>query len=143
MPCTSPVAYWRLDPGEHKFEVRATNPEGVIEEPPVLYEWIVELGPDRTPPNTAITSGPPDRRTSNSVATFEFTGTDNRNAPLSFECALDGFAFNSCTSPDQWSDLVRGDHVLLVRARDGAGNYDPTPARVPVDGRAAAAHRRS
>ena len=127
--CDSGVAaFFRLDNGEHKFEVRATNPEGVVEEPPVVYEWIVELGPDLTPPNTTITSGPPavDLLT---VATFEFTGTDNRNDPLVFECALDGVAFNSCTSPDQWSDLVRGDHVLLVRARDAAGNYDPTPAR--------------
>ncbi len=140
VPCVSPVAHHRLAPGEHSFQVRATNPEGVIEElatpcPPEvaaigcnLYEWTVELGPDTVPPNTTITSGPPavDQLT---VATFEFTGSDNRAGDLSFQCALDGQSYNSCTSPDQWSDLVRGTHVLLVRARDQAGLWDPTPAR--------------
>jgi hypothetical protein len=128
VPCSSPVAYWNLQDGEHKFEVRATNPEGVVEEPPVVYEWFVELGPDTVPPNTTITSGPA-ASDPLSVATFEFTGTDNRVAPLTFECAIDGTAYNSCTSPEQFSDLRRGSHLLLVRARDGVGNFDPTPAR--------------
>ena len=127
--CTSPQAYWVVDNGQHEFEVRATNPEGVVEEPPASYIWNVELGPDVTGPSTTITSGPP-AVTPSSIATFEFNGSDNRTAPenLTFECALDGTAYNSCTSPDQWSDLTRGNHTLLVRARDAAGNFDPTPA---------------
>src|SRR5918998_2084744 len=68
---------------------------------------------------------------SSTVANFQFTGSDNRTAPnnLVFECALDGTAYSSCTSPEQFSDLTRGQHVLLVRARDAAGNFDDTPAR--------------
>ena len=88
-PCTSPVAYFRLADGEHTFEVRATNPEGVIEEPPALYEWFVELGPDTVAPDTRILSGPASSDPL-SVATFTFTGEDNRAAELTFECALDG-----------------------------------------------------
>ncbi|HEV2951915.1 MAG TPA: hypothetical protein VGZ51_07420, partial [Actinomycetota bacterium] len=89
----------------------------------------MELGPDTTGPSTTITSAPP-AVDPLSVATFEFTGSDNRTAPedLTFECALDGTAYNSCSSPDQWSDLTRGTHTLLVRARDATGNFDPTPA---------------
>jgi CSLREA domain-containing protein len=129
-PCTSPRAYWVVQNGTHDFQVRATNPQGVIELEPQVYQWAVELGPDVTRPNTQITSGP-SGIDQNTVATFTFTGSDNRTpeAELVFECALDGTAYNSCTSPDQWSDLVRGTHVLLVRARDAAGNYDATPAR--------------
>ena len=127
-PCVSPVAYRNLDNGEHTFEVRATNPEGVIEEPPVLYEWSVELGPDTVPPNTNIIAGP-GASSPLSIATFEFTGSDNRAGDLSFECSLDGAGFNSCTSPEEFSDLLRGPHVLLVRAIDVAGFPDPTPAR--------------
>ena len=57
-PCTSPVAYFGLEDGEHTFEVRATNPQGGLEEPPALYEWFVELGPDTVAPDTRILTGP-------------------------------------------------------------------------------------
>ena len=73
-PCTSPVAYFGLEDGEHTFEVRATNPQGGLEEPPALYEWFVELGPDTVAPDTRITLGPA-ASDPLSVATFEFTGT--------------------------------------------------------------------
>jgi parallel beta-helix repeat protein len=115
-PCTSPVAYFSLEDGEHTFEVRATNPEGVIEEPPVLYEWFVELGPDTVAPDTRITSGPA-ASDALSVATFEFTGSDNRAAPLTFECALDGQAYNSCVSPQQFSDLTTSGCTSRRRSR--------------------------
>jgi hypothetical protein len=54
-PCSSPHAYWIVENGTHEFEVRATNPEGVVEEPPARYEWAVA-----PPPVTTITSGPAD-----------------------------------------------------------------------------------
>jgi CSLREA domain-containing protein len=127
--CVSPYAVWIVESGTHEFEVRATNPEGVVEEPPASYEWLVELGSDITPPNTSITAMPPNPDSS-SVATFSFTGTDNRTptANLTFECALDGTAYNSCVAPQQFSDLTHGSHTMLIRARDAAGNFDPTPA---------------
>lgn len=129
LPCTSPRAYWITTNGLHEFAVRATNPEGVVEEPPVVYEWMVELGPDLTAPNTSIISRPSNPDTS-SVATFTFSGSDNRtpSGELTFECALDGTAFNSCVSPQQFSDLTHASHTMLIRARDAAGNFDPTPA---------------
>ena len=86
----------------------------------------MELGPDVTPPNTDILTGPANP-TIETVATFTFEGTDNRPFDLTFQCALDGTAYNSCVSPQQFSDLTRGMHTLLVRARDAAGNWDPTP----------------
>ena len=127
--CVSPYAVWVVESGTHEFEVRATNPELVVEDPPALYQWVVELGPDSTPPNTTITSAPTNPSTS-TVATFSFTGSDNRTlaADLTFECALDGTAYNSCVAPQQFSDLTHATHTMLIRAVDAAGNFDVTPA---------------
>ncbi|MGY4543303.1 myo-inositol-hexaphosphate 3-phosphohydrolase [Arthrobacter sp. UYNi723] len=80
-------------------------------------------GPDTTPPDTSITGGPSGTSGSTS-AEFTFTATE----PGTFECALDGGAFEGCTSPKTYSDLAVGSHVFAVRATDAAGNVDPTPA---------------
>ncbi|MBT2514121.1 phytase [Arthrobacter sp. ISL-30] len=80
-------------------------------------------GPDTTLPNTSITGGPSGTSSSTS-AEFTFTATE----PGTFECALDGGAFEGCTSPKKYADLAVGSHVFAVRATDAAGNSDPTPA---------------
>ncbi|MBT2522429.1 phytase, partial [Arthrobacter sp. ISL-28] len=80
-------------------------------------------GPDTTPPDTSITGGPTGTSSSTS-AEFTFTATE----PGTFECALDGGAFQGCTSPKKYADLAVGSHVFAVRATDAAGNSDPTPA---------------
>ena len=64
-------------------------------------------------------------------ATFEFSGTDNQTPveELTFQCALDGGAFVTCSSPHLVSGLApHPNHVLQVRAVDATGNVDPTPA---------------
>jgi parallel beta-helix repeat protein len=122
-------AVWIVDSGTHELEIRATNAQGIVSTEAV-YEWVVELGPDFTEPSTVITSGP-ENGTLNTVATFRFTGSDNRTpaAGLRFECALDTTtAWNSCVSPQQFSDLTRGSHTLHVRAIDAASNVDTSPA---------------
>ncbi len=85
--------------------------------------------PDTTPPDTAITQQP-SNPSAGTFATFAFTGTDNLTPPagLSFECSLDGGPFAACTSPHTYSGLTNGSHTFEVRARDAAGNLDPTPA---------------
>jgi parallel beta-helix repeat protein len=139
-PCTSPYAAWLVEDGTHELEVRGVSSirtaegEPIVQDPPSSYEWRAEIGPDGTRPDTRVTAGPP-ASTLDSVATFQFTGDDNRTPPelLTFECALDGQAFSSCTSPEQFSDMTHGPHELLVRARDVAGNFDATPARYTWD----------
>ena len=122
-------AFWVVESGEHSFEVRATNAQAIVGEE-VVYEWFVQLGPDVTAPNASILTGP-QNGTLLQEAIFTFTGSDNRTpaVDLSFECALDSTtSWNSCTSPEQYSDLTRGSHTLRVRAVDAAGNIDGSPA---------------
>jgi len=84
---------------------------------------------DISPPDTTITSGPAGSVASSS-ASFSFSGSDNvsRASRLRFECRVDGGAWGACTSPTVYSGLADGSHGFDVRARDAAGNIDPTPA---------------
>jgi hypothetical protein len=87
--------------------------------------------PDTTAPETTITSRPPDP-SSESTATVEFAGSDDRTSPASlrFECRLDGqpAAWSACSSPRQYTGLGAGAHTFEVRAVDQAGNVDSSPA---------------
>ncbi len=79
---------------------------------------------DTTPPDTNILTGPSGTVNSNS-ATFTFDSTETGST---FECSLDAGAFVACTSPQNYTSLAEGSHTFQVRATDGAGNTDPTPA---------------
>jgi len=79
--------------------------------------------PDTNPPNTSIT-GQPKAKTKKKQATFEFTSTEPGS---SFECSLNGASFTSCTSPLALKGK-KGKNSFAVRAKDAAGNVDPTPA---------------
>ncbi|HYU60172.1 MAG TPA: S8 family serine peptidase [Solirubrobacterales bacterium] len=78
---------------------------------------------DTNPPDTQITAGPK-RKTSKRRASFSFASSEPGS---SFECKLDGEGFVPCDSP-QAVKVSRGRHTFEVRARDAAGNTDPTPA---------------
>jgi hypothetical protein len=80
--------------------------------------------PDTTPPNTTITTAPP-VKTTNTSASFSFNSSESGST---FECKLDSAAFASCKSPKSYSGLSVQDHTFSVRARDAAGNVDPSPA---------------
>ncbi|HSL43821.1 MAG TPA: ExeM/NucH family extracellular endonuclease [Anaerolineales bacterium] len=84
---------------------------------------------DTTAPDTTIDSSPSDPSNSSS-ASFTFSGTDDVTPAgnLTFECDLDGAGFSSCASPQSYTSLSDGSHTFQVRAIDGAGNQDPTPA---------------
>jgi uncharacterized repeat protein (TIGR03803 family) len=119
-PCTSPQAYSGLSEGAHNFLVRATDSAGNVDPTPATHFWTV----DTIAPDTNITSAPP--AISNSAsATFAFSASEPES---SFECQLDSAGFAPCTSPRLYTGLAEGPHNVLVRAIDGAGNSDATPA---------------
>ena len=94
-----------------------------------VYPVGAGTGGDTTPPDTAISSGPPNPSTSSSAG-FSFTGTDDGTptTSLTYECKLDAETFAACNSPKSYSGLSDGSHTFEVRAKDAAGNVDPTPA---------------
>ncbi|MGY2877119.1 hypothetical protein ACVW00_004309 [Marmoricola sp. URHA0025 HA25] len=79
--------------------------------------------PDTTAPDTAL-SAHPKKRITKRRAVFGFTSNQSQ---VTFQCRLDKKAWASCTSPRSYR-VTRGWHVFKVRARDAAGNLDPTPA---------------
>lgn len=83
-------------------------------------------GQDMTPPDTAITAAP-DAATGSTDATIAFSA-DPDQADATFECALDGGAFEPCGSSVEFSHLGDGAHRLEVRATNAFGLTDETPA---------------
>jgi hypothetical protein len=76
------------------------------------------------PPNTTLRKKPA-RKTAARQATFTFVSDQ---APSRFECKLDKRAFKPCRSPFKLKKLKPGHHSFQVRAVNGAGVADPTPA---------------
>ena len=116
--CTSPLIYATLGPGSHTFAVRASQLGN--NGPTTTYTWTI----DTTPPDTAVTSGPPADATTGS-ASFTFTSSESGST---FVCSLDAVGFAPCTSPKSYGGLGDGSHTFRVQAVDAAGNADPMPA---------------
>ena len=87
------------------------------------FTWTI----DTSAPDTTIDGNPPNPSGSSS-ASFSFSGSDSGTGVASFECKLDAGGFSACTSPKAYTSLQDGSHTVQVRAIDGAGNADPTPA---------------
>ena len=86
---------------------------------------------DNTPPDTTITSAP-GGDIAVSTATFTFTGADAMTPPadLAFAWRLDNGVWSAFASSRSvtLSGLAGAQHTFEVKARDRAGNEDPTPA---------------
>lgn len=61
-------------------------------------------------------------------ATFGFDAVDEMAGVAGFECRLDNGDWRPCTSPAEVTELADGGHIFEVRAVDGAGNVESTPA---------------
>ncbi len=79
---------------------------------------------DTTAPETTISSGPY-TLTDQTSATFAFSSNE---ADSTFECKLDGGAWESCATGKRYEGLSVGAHTFQVRATDRARNTDATPA---------------
>ena len=127
-PCTSPHTTATLTDGEHTFEVQATDAAGNVDPSPASRTFTTQTPPppppDTTPPETSANSGP-SGLTEDDTPTFSFASPEQG---ATFECSIDGGAFLACSSPYTAQSLAPGRHTLQVRARDAAGNADPTPA---------------
>jgi hypothetical protein len=119
-PCTDPAAFAGLAEGGHTLDVRGTDPAGNVDPTPAHHAWTI----DTTVLDTQIDSGPAALSTS-ADATFDFSAN---KGGVTYECSLDGAAYAACTDPVTFTGLPDGAHDLKVRANDGLGNVDVTPA---------------
>ncbi|NOJ79128.1 adventurous gliding motility protein AgmC [Myxococcus xanthus] len=109
-----------LDEGPHTVSITSVDPAG-NSAGPVTSTFIVDL----TAPDTFIDSGPA-LLTRDASATFDLR---SEGGAVAYECSLDGGVYVACADPATFTGLAEGDHLLLVRAVDAAGNVDPTPAQ--------------
>jgi dipeptidyl aminopeptidase/acylaminoacyl peptidase len=87
--------------------------------------------PDTTPPETQLVSGPSGPTSDNSPS-FSFTGTDDvtETGQLQYSTRLDQGTWSAYSSDTSVTLAVSdGPHTFSVRARDEAGNEDPTSAQ--------------
>lgn len=120
-PCNSgSKSYTSLTDGEHTFRVRATDATALTDPTEAVRTWTI----DTVTPDTSISSGPSGDTTSTS-ASFDFAASEGGTT---FECKLDGGAWESCSSGKAYSGLGTGPHTFLVRATDAAGNTDASEA---------------
>ncbi len=81
---------------------------------------------DATAPNTILDDTGPSGTVNSASATFDFSSTEDGST---FECRLDDAEeFTGCDSGIEYTNLSDGSHTFEVRAKDGAGNTDETPA---------------
>jgi len=122
---TAPLTTTTVADGIHLLTAVAKNRAGTLAS--VSQSLII----DNTPPDTRLTAGPTGEINSAS-ATFSFTGADNLTPPndLRFAWRLDGGAFTAFSSSTTatLSGVTDGAHTFEVKARDLAGNEDPTLA---------------
>jgi len=134
-PCGSPEDYSGFATGDHQFSVRATDAAGNTDTSPAARSWTVSSPPpppeettpppaDTTAPETTIAEGPSGSTTA-TTASFTFSSSESGSA---FACQLDSGSWAPCSSPRAYSGIAVGAHDFSVRATDGAGNTDATPA---------------
>jgi hypothetical protein len=117
------ITYHGLADGDYTFRVRGKADGGWYDRIPDKREFKV----DGTPPETTLNPllGPGEGALV-TLLTAQF-GFNSNEPGSSFECKLDALGFEGCLSPRNLTGLTSGSHKFQVRAKDQAGNYDPTP----------------
>jgi len=130
---TFELTIYGIAPGPHVFHLAAIDGHGSVDGSPAAQSYNVTPESDTTPPATVILYGPSGNIEVNAVL-FTWTGSDDTTDPsdLVFSYYLEGveedFGAWSGTEGHAYGDLANGSYTFHVRARDEAGNVDPTPA---------------
>ena len=119
-PCGSPWTLTGLSEGPHDVEIRATDGFGSVDATPATWSWKV----DTVAPVIIDLDGPPPVTVDpDAVLTFD------ADEPATFECQLNGSAWEACNSPKSYPGLPDDSYTFKVRAKDLAGNTgDPATA---------------
>ena len=115
--CRARAAIGHVRDGRHRLEARVRDRFGNADASPAVWVWRV----DTKAPLTRIESAQFDKR----KASLNLSAGQRE---ARFECRLDDDDdFRRCPKRLLLRGLSQGDHVLLVRATDAAGNTDRTP----------------
>ena len=123
IPCTSPQTYQGLADGPHDFQVRATDPAGNLDPTPAATSFVL----DSTPPETAFSRRPRAIVRTAARRAVVSVGLLSSEPGSTFLCKVDSGPLGPC-EPSLRLQLGAGRHSVHARARDAAGNLDPTPA---------------
>lgn len=115
--CTSPKALSTMTDGLHTFSVRATDGLANVGSP-ATASWTIDV----TPPGSPTVTKRPAAAVTTRSATFEFTPSSDEPG-LTFLCGVDvSDPKDACTSPYSVNDLADGQHRILIKTVDRAGN---------------------
>lgn len=116
-PCSNNTSvYNNLSPGNHLFQVKATDLTGNISAP-VKYQWTVDL----TAPTIQILSGP-SPLSNKASAQIVLKVTDNNPGTNSIQCRLDNQVYGVCSETVSYATISEGPHTFFAKATDTAGN---------------------
>jgi outer membrane protein OmpA-like peptidoglycan-associated protein len=130
--CDRVTALTGLPDGAHELNVRAVNEAGVTSEPQ-RYTWTVDTTAPPAPPFVRQ----PENATQETAARFELSLEPAATAL----CSVDSGPFVDCTRGLDLKALAIGDHRIVARQTDSAGNVSPDTAylwKVGVDAKAGA-----
>jgi len=112
--CPTDYQIKNLVAGEYQLQVRAIDQTGNIDQSPASWSWSI----DKTRPKISWQSKPTSTITDSSV---DFAVTINE--PAIVWCQLDSEAEKQCAESFSYDNLSLGQHQVVVRAQDTAGNY--------------------
>ena len=110
--CPNPATF-AVGDGNHALVVEAVDQAGNVSSPSAPYSWVV----DTVHPLVTITDKPL-LVTNRTSADFSFSSTPS---PDHYECAVDGSAFGTCSSPKHYGGLGDGSHTFSVRTVSAGG----------------------
>lgn len=117
--CTSPYVITDLSEGEHQIQVRALGPAALVG-PAESFQWTVDLSQptlrteDVLPRRYSYGSGP--------LIMLQPSEEIGR-----YECKIDQADWSQCANPVALIGLAPGEHRILIRAFDRAGNQQDQP----------------
>lgn len=126
IPFANPLALMGLGDGPYRLEVTATDVAGNVS-----GQLVHEFSIDTAAPGVSVTAT--DGRNPTNADRREFVLAANED--VTFACDVDLAGFAACASPFTLSGLADGEHVMVVRATDVAGNSSVVSTSWMVDTR--------
>jgi outer membrane protein OmpA-like peptidoglycan-associated protein len=122
--CAARASFPGLEEGPHTLEVRAVDRVAKLDASPAPYSWAVDTGV----PTVSLSPAP---AVTNGTASFAFRTND---PDATMDCQLDG-AWEACDSlsATRYEGLRAGQHTVVVRAADAAGNTSTADHTWTVD----------